>query len=54
MIIVPTDTPGFELVRNIKIMGDAGSALGQPRRDQTTATCASRPATCSAARAPAS
>src|SRR5471030_3221667 len=25
MIIVPTDTPGFELVRNIKIMGDAGS-----------------------------
>ena len=25
MIIVPTDTPGFERVRNIKIMGDAGS-----------------------------
>ncbi|HWO20920.1 MAG TPA: acyl-CoA dehydrogenase family protein [Kofleriaceae bacterium] len=25
MIIVPTDTPGFELVRNIKIMGDAGT-----------------------------
>jgi acyl-CoA dehydrogenase len=25
MIIVPTDTSGFELVRNIKIMGDAGS-----------------------------
>ena len=25
MIIVPTDTPGYELVRNIKIMGDAGS-----------------------------
>jgi acyl-CoA dehydrogenase len=25
MIIVPTDTPGFELARNIKIMGDAGS-----------------------------
>jgi len=24
MIIVPTDTPGFDLVRNIKIMGDAG------------------------------
>ncbi|MEO6776162.1 MAG: acyl-CoA dehydrogenase family protein [Kofleriaceae bacterium] len=24
MIIVPTDTPGFERVRNIKIMGDAG------------------------------
>ena len=24
MIIVPTDAPGFELVRNIKIMGDAG------------------------------
>ncbi len=24
MIIVPTDTPGFELVRNIPIMGDAG------------------------------
>ncbi len=24
MIIVPTDTPGFELVRNITIMGDAG------------------------------
>ena len=26
MIIVPTSTPGFELVRNIKIMGDAGDA----------------------------
>lgn len=25
MIIVPTDAPGFELVRNIKIMGDAGA-----------------------------
>src|SRR5262245_60411618 len=25
MIIVPTDAPGFDLVRNIKIMGDAGS-----------------------------
>jgi acyl-CoA dehydrogenase len=25
MIIVPTDTPGFELVRNIKIMGDPGA-----------------------------
>lgn len=25
MIIVPTDTPGFELARNIKIMGDAGA-----------------------------
>jgi acyl-CoA dehydrogenase len=24
MIIVPTETPGFDLVRNIKIMGDAG------------------------------
>lgn len=26
MIIVPTDSPGFERVRNIKIMGDAGDA----------------------------
>jgi alkylation response protein AidB-like acyl-CoA dehydrogenase len=26
MIIVPTSTPGFDLVRNIKIMGDAGEA----------------------------
>jgi acyl-CoA dehydrogenase len=25
MIIVPTDTPGYERTRNIKIMGDAGS-----------------------------
>lgn len=25
MIIVPTDTPGYELVRNIKIMGDPGA-----------------------------
>lgn len=25
MIVVPTDTPGFELVRNIPIMGDEGS-----------------------------
>ncbi len=28
MIIVPTSTPGFELARNIKIMGDAGSGYG--------------------------
>jgi acyl-CoA dehydrogenase len=28
MVIVPTNTPGFELVRNIKIMGDAGSGYG--------------------------
>ncbi len=28
MIIVPTDTPGFELARNIKIMGDAGEGYG--------------------------
>ncbi|MEO8705025.1 MAG: acyl-CoA dehydrogenase family protein, partial [Kofleriaceae bacterium] len=28
MIIVPTDTPGFELARNIKIMGDEGSGYG--------------------------
>ena len=28
MIIVPTDAPGFELVRNIKIMGDPGSGYG--------------------------
>ena len=33
MIIVPTDTPGFELVRNITIMGDAGAGWAQPRRD---------------------
>jgi len=25
MIIVPTDSPGFDLIRNIPIMGDAGS-----------------------------
>ncbi len=25
MIIVPTDTPGFELVRNVSVMGHAGS-----------------------------
>ncbi len=28
MIIVPTSTPGFELTRNIKIMGDPGSGYG--------------------------
>jgi acyl-CoA dehydrogenase len=28
MIIVPTDTPGFDRVRNIKIMGDAGEGWG--------------------------
>jgi acyl-CoA dehydrogenase len=28
MIIVPTDTPGFDRVRNIKIMGDEGSGWG--------------------------
>ena len=25
MIIVPTDTPGFNLVRNVSVMGHAGS-----------------------------
>ncbi len=28
MIIVPTDAPGFDRVRNIKIMGDAGEGWG--------------------------
>ena len=28
MIIVPTDTPGFNLVRNINVMGHAGSGYG--------------------------
>lgn len=28
MVIVPTDTPGFDRVRNIKIMGDEGSGWG--------------------------
>ena len=28
MIIVPTNTPGFELARNIKIMGDPGEGYG--------------------------
>ena len=28
MIIVPTDTPGFELARNIKLMGDPGEGYG--------------------------
>jgi len=28
MIIVPTDTPGFDRVRNIKIMGDEGTGYG--------------------------
>jgi acyl-CoA dehydrogenase len=28
MIIVPTETPGFERVRNIKIMGDPGEGYG--------------------------
>ncbi len=28
MIIVPTDTPGFELVRNVSVMGHAGSGHG--------------------------
>jgi len=28
MIIVPTDTPGFERTRNIKIMGDPGEGYG--------------------------
>ena len=27
MILVPTDTPGFELVRNINVMGHAGSGI---------------------------
>jgi hypothetical protein len=26
MIIVPTDTPGFHLVRNVSVMGHSGSA----------------------------
>ena len=32
MIIVPTDTPGFDLVRNISVMGDAGSGPRESRR----------------------
>ncbi len=27
-VLVPTDTPGFELVRNISVMGDVGSGWG--------------------------
>ncbi len=33
MIIVPTDTPGFNLVRNIPVMGHAGERLCFPRRN---------------------
>ncbi len=28
MILVPTDTPGFELIRNVSVMGHAGSGYG--------------------------
>ena len=34
MIIVPTDTPGFELVGNISVMGDRGADWAEPRRGQ--------------------
>ena len=37
MIIVPTDTPGFELVRNIPIMGDAGDGWAATPRSATAA-----------------
>ena len=32
MIIVPTDTPGFDLVRNVSVMGDVRVRARQPRR----------------------
>ena len=32
MIIVPTDTPGFNLVRNVSVMGHAGSGHAEPCR----------------------
>ena len=53
MILVPTDTPGFRLVRNIPVMGDAGSGLRQPRRGRASkaAACPRRPASAPRARA---
>jgi alkylation response protein AidB-like acyl-CoA dehydrogenase len=35
-ILVPTDTPGFELVRNISIMGDVGAGWGSHAEVQYT------------------
>ena len=54
MIIVPTDTPGFNLVRNISVMGDAGSRARQPRRGHLPLVPGAADRTCSAARATAS
>lgn len=36
-IIVPTDTPGFAIVRNIKVMGDAGEGYATHAEVQLTA-----------------
>ncbi len=48
MIIVPTDTPGFELVGNISVMGAPRRRLGEPRRGQLPRAPACRSRTCSA------
>ena len=33
MILVPTDTPGYELVRRIPVMGHEGRGWGDALRD---------------------
>ena len=50
MIIVPTDTPGYNIVREVPVMG----MLRRPLRGRSTTTCACRARTCSARAAPAS
>ena len=47
MFIVPTDTPGVEIIRNVGV-GHRARGGGHPRLHPLRRTCACRPTTCSA------
>ena len=50
MFLVPTDTPGVDIVRNVGLSGESKDE-GSATPSSTTTTCACRPKHCSAARA---
>ena len=54
MILVPTDTPGYELVRKIPVMGHEGRGWGDALRDALHRRARAGRRTCSASRATAS